>query len=275
MHRIYLSLLLSIGFLSLASQVAPVMGPINGADTVCSAPAAPQQYSASASNSPNSYTWTVVPSNGVVITNSNSPVAGFSFPNTNFNYTIYCQASNAAGTSAPVSFTVDVYETPTVTFSGVNTMFCQGSSTNLSASPTVLSGSSTMTYSWSPSAGLSGTTGQSVIASPSVTTTYTLLVGMGICSNTAKITLTVQTCVGIEDFKQDGKNRLLIYPNPSSGNLNIKSATAEKVQVFNQLGQAIKTLELAPDKEVQISGLTNGIYFIRTEHTSYKVVVNH
>jgi hypothetical protein len=50
-----------------------------------------------------------------------------------------------------------------------------------------------LSYSWSPATGLSGTTGASVTASPSITTTYTVTVtnNQGGCTNTNTATVTV------------------------------------------------------------------------------------
>ena len=63
---------------------------------------------------------------------------------------------------------------------------CPGVSTTLSATGASF-------YSWTPSAGLSNTTSANPIASPSTTTTYTVLgSGPGVgCINTAKVTVTV------------------------------------------------------------------------------------
>lgn len=72
---------------------------------------------------------------------------------------------------------------PTVAVTGGGTI-CAGTSTTLTASGAT-------DYTWSPSAGLSSTTGASVIASPIVTTTYTVTGLVGICSSTATSTITV------------------------------------------------------------------------------------
>jgi len=58
-----------------------------------------------------------------------------------------------------------------------NTTICNGGNTSLSATGTT--GDATLTYSWSPAAGLSATVGTPVTASPTVTTTYTLTVTDG------------------------------------------------------------------------------------------------
>ena len=83
-------------------------------------------------------------------------------------------------------YTMDVIVTPlpVVLISGTNAI-CPGGTTTLTAS-----GAST--YAWSPSSGLSATSGSSVDASPSSTTTYTVTGtdGSG-CSATDDITITV------------------------------------------------------------------------------------
>ena len=193
MLKKYLSLfcILFLSFYGKTQLLIPVMNPLQGPSNVCSAPSAGANYTASASNSPVSYQWSVSsPSTGVVIANPTASVTNISFPNTNLTYTLVCTASNSAGTSAPVVLIIKVYETPTVTFSG-SQFFCQGSSTNLTASPTIISASSTLSYNWTPSTGLSSTNGPSVNASPNVTTTYSVLLTIATCTNLAMVTITV------------------------------------------------------------------------------------
>lgn len=164
----------------------PVINPISGSSVICSSPSTPASFTASASNSPDYYGWSVYPYNGVVIINDSSSVSTISFPSSNGTFTVYCSATNEFGTSTAVSYVVTVFETPNVSFSGSNT-FCQGSSTNLSASSTILGASTTVSYNWAPSYGLNTTSGSNVIANPSVSTNYTVTATKGICSNTAQI----------------------------------------------------------------------------------------
>ncbi len=82
------------------------------------------------------------------------------------------------------SANITVYSAPTITVGG-STAICAGASTTLSAS-------GGLTYTWSPAAGLSSTAGASVVASPTVTTTYTVTgVNSTGCTNTATVTITV------------------------------------------------------------------------------------
>ncbi|MCG9911758.1 MAG: T9SS type A sorting domain-containing protein [Flavobacteriales bacterium] len=79
---------------------------------------------------------------------------------------------------------ITVNALPTVSAGAVNPTFCSGGSTTLNAS-----GAST--YTWSPSTGLSATTGNSVTASPTSPTTYTVTGTLAGCSNTAQVTLNI------------------------------------------------------------------------------------
>ncbi len=183
--------IIGIFALQMSAQIIPVMGPIMGPSNVCSLPAAGSTFSCNASNGPTSYQWSVMsPSTGVIIANPTSSVTLITFPNTNLTYTLVCTASNAAGTSSPSVLIVKVYETPTVTFSGAQS-FCQGSSTNLSASPTIISASSSLSYSWSPGSSLNTTNSLNVVANPNATTTYSLFLSIATCTNLATITVTV------------------------------------------------------------------------------------
>jgi len=69
----------------------------------------------------------------------------------------------------------------------LQTEICQGDQTTLTATGAV-------NYSWSPTTGLSSSTGSSVLASPSATTTYTVTgTNANGTSNTAQITVTVNS----------------------------------------------------------------------------------
>jgi hypothetical protein len=190
MVKIYSLLLFFSIFLigGLQAQV-PVMNPITGASVVCSPPSSAPVYSASASNAPTSYSWIVVPSASVVIATPSSSTTSINFPTPNGTYTVYCFATNGSGSSSPVSFVVNVFETPNVTFSGA-TSFCQGSSTNIMASSTMMSASPTIFYGWSPPTGLNTTFGQFVSASPTTVTNYTVNAMNGSCIGTGTITIT-------------------------------------------------------------------------------------
>ena len=122
-----------------------------------------------------------------------SPVAGtgnaISFGNQTIadTYTVVAtDTTTSCMASMTGSATVTVNPPPTVaiTPSGSTTL-CSGSSVGL-----IASGAST--YSWAPGTGLSSTTGASVMASPTATTTYTVTAtDVNGCGMTARVTVTV------------------------------------------------------------------------------------
>lgn len=245
---LFFSILFFVIFSINAQVLVPVMNPISGPANVCSVPAAGVTYSASASNNPVSYQWSILsPSAGIIISSPNSNTTNITFPNTNLNYTLICTATNAAGTSAPVIFIIKVYETPTVTFTG-NQSFCQGSSTNLSASPTIISASSTLFYNWSPSSGLNTTTGPSVTANPSVTTTYSVLLTIATCTNMALITVTVNAypsftpVVSNTLFCQLSNQTLTINGNANSYSINALPTSTQSILNYSLAGGVLITV---------------------------------
>ncbi len=90
--------------------------------------------------------------------------------------------------SYTVTANFDLYVFPIVSISG-NTTIAQGSSTTLTAS-------GADSYTWEPATGLSSTTGSSVIATPSVTTTYLVRANPNTCVVYKYITVTVTGTVG-------------------------------------------------------------------------------
>lgn len=111
----------------------------------------------------------------------------FTVPIVPGNYTVlYSYTFPPTGCTNIASATITVNPRPAISISG-NPNVCFGGSTMLNAS-----GGST--YSWTPSAGLSSTTGASVIASPSSNTVYTVTGtdGNG-CSNSTSISMDVDS----------------------------------------------------------------------------------
>lgn len=94
-----------------------------------------------------------------------------------------CTATNNVNVGQPAQPIV-------VNITSATNPICQGASTTLTASAT--GGTPGYTYSWSPSQGLNTTTGATVIANPTATTTYTVLVtDANNCTESKSITVTV------------------------------------------------------------------------------------
>lgn len=90
-------------------------------------------------------------------------------------------------TSARVPVVATVTPAPAVNINAGATALCLGQSTTLTATST----NPNYTYQWSPSTGLSGTTGATVTAQPTTTITYTVIGTDGACANIDSITISV------------------------------------------------------------------------------------
>ena len=114
-------------------------------------------------NNPTSWAWSFPGGTPSSSTSQNPGVVCFSTQGT---YTVTLAVTNTGGTNSS-SQTVTVYNTPN-TSAGNDTAVCAGISTTLHAT----GGTS---FVWSPATGLNNSTSANPIATPSVTTTYTVV----------------------------------------------------------------------------------------------------
>ena len=136
------------------------------------------------------YTWSAPASGGLVTTIGQTVTAN---PTANTTYTVsYSDINTCPG--------VPLIKTTTLTFSASpsfpvtsnpSTNICPGQTATLTA------GGGAGTYAWTPGATLSATTGSVVIASPSVTTTYSVTKTAGGCTSTTVITVPVTSASGL------------------------------------------------------------------------------
>jgi hypothetical protein len=269
MKQLY-SVLSLFFFVTTAFGQAPTCDPIGGPGVLCSAPSAAEIFSTTASGAV-SYSWMVNPPSGVVITNPTGSVTGISFPNTYSLYTIAVYATNSAGDGPAVFKNVTVYETPQVSFSGGG-FVCQGSSTMLSASPTMKAASSTLSFGWTPTAGMTGANTLSVTVTPPVSVIYTLNLALGNCTNSVTYNVTVGSCVGLN--KQDAlKNMFDLFPNPSNGEITFSSEKPQNINIVNQSGQVVRRIYVFSDTRAILSDLPSGVYFAVSESRRVKFII--
>ncbi|MCC7303689.1 MAG: gliding motility-associated C-terminal domain-containing protein [Bacteroidia bacterium] len=126
-----------------------------------------------------SYTWTPAASlNNSTIAN---PVAS---PTVTTTYTVTVSNGSCSSTA---TVTVTVFTPPSPTASANTNPICSGSTTQLS-------GTGGASYSWTPASSLNNSTISNPLASPTVTTTYTLTVtDANGCTGTTTVTVTVNT----------------------------------------------------------------------------------
>ena len=130
----------------------------------------------------NTYTWTL--STGGTSSASTLTVT----PPATASYTVAATTTAGCANTQTISITVN----PTPTVSVVNAVGVSvGNDTLCTGGATYLTASGATTYSWSPSTGLNTHLGLHVTASPTTTTTYTLLGTLGACTSIITPTITV------------------------------------------------------------------------------------
>jgi hypothetical protein len=159
--------------------------------------------------------------------------------------------------------TVSIDSVPNVSFIGLPPTACLGSTLTLNGNPAggIYSGT-----------GVSGNTfNASTAGTKQVYYTYVNANG---CTNTAAGTLTVAACTGINESKTDS-NFLVVYPNPNSGDFEIRGSKKENLILTNELGQIIDKFKLGDENNftVKIHALSSGVYFVGNGTVQQKIIV--
>ncbi len=171
----------------------------------------------------NTYSWS--PSDGLSCTTCGNPVAT---PTVTTTYSV--KGTNGGACSAKDSIDIVVNPIPTLTVSPTDTTIIVGQSVNLKAKS---SGSVT----WSPSTGLSSTTGDSIIATPTVTTTYTATVTLNSCTISEIVIIKVNASLyvpsGFTPNSGNENSKLYVLPELSVG------LTLQEFRVYNRWGEEV------------------------------------
>ena len=128
--------------------------------------------------SPFRYSWTSVPA-GFTSSAASATVT----PDTTTTY--YLTVTDTCGSTVTDSVTATVVQTPVVSASALSSLYCTG------GTAVTLTAAGATTYSWNNSGSLSSSTGDTVYASPSGTTIYTVTGTTAGCSATATATVSV------------------------------------------------------------------------------------
>ncbi len=190
------------------------------------------------------------------------------------NYTTSSITTTASGTytlsvpsgSCSSSQTLALIVSPGNVSIGASALtICQGASVNLTANGTGMT-----SYTWN-----TGATTPTIAATPSISTTYSVAgTNTAGCVYSANQIINVSLCTGIEQNSLDNAG-ISIFPNPNSGTFNIQSKKEEIVTITNELGQLIQTINLNTQNKFKytVTNLSSGIYFIGTDRTKQKIVV--
>ncbi len=169
---------------------------------------------------PVTYSWTpsgsLSPSTGTVV---------IANPATTTNYTVTATASSCPVFTNAVQVTVNAL--PTTGTSITTTVICSGfSSSNITAT-------GANTYSWSPAAGLNTTTGNSVTATPTITTIYTVTGSNNCATLNATRTVSVQNVPTTPSPTVFGSGVWNVYCYNSSAFVNLFGFYTENNLNFN------------------------------------------
>jgi hypothetical protein len=65
-----------------------------------------------------------------------------------------------------------------------------------------------------------------------------------------------------------------IYPNPNNGDFTILIPTKGTYTIMNAIGQIVETMDLKEDaQQINVSGLSQGIYYVIGKSSKVKIVV--
>ncbi len=200
----------------------------------------------------NVYTWSTGSTAASITVNS---IGTYSVLVTN---TIGCQASDVINVTSKAKPTVSlVFTTPTT--------FCADDNTSKILTQGTPSGG---TYIGAAITGNTFTANQAGQGSHIVLYTIT---GSNGCSNTAKDTLTVNACVGVEELTNE--MNFNVYPNPTTGVFTLDLTTSSDIKgvlyitsidgkvVLNDVIEGNGLIS----KSINISDLANGIYYLKLE----------
>ena len=126
---------------------------------------------------------------------------------------------------------------------------------------------SPLTFAWSPNYNISDTTYQHPLVWPDTTTVYNLIVtdSIGCISTFLEDWIVNVTSTNINNLQT--KSNILIYPNPSSGNVQLtmsKEQLGSRIEIVNINGKTVLSVIARETKQsLDVSGLAKGIYFVK------------
>lgn len=218
-----------------------------------------------------SVTLTATGANSYVWSNSLPLANNVVSPTVTTTYSVVGTAnlSNISCTNS-ASYQVQVNPTPTVLAVADRTSICR-------SEQVILTASGASSYTWSNSQNTA-----SISLTPTIITTLSYSVtGLDAngCSGIGTVSVKVNGCVGITE--QSGANGVIIFPNPSSGDLNLHNVYNQEIAVliYTELGQKLLTVELNARNNyfVRLSDLAPGVYFIKADgenlHEVRKIVI--
>jgi hypothetical protein len=135
--------------------------------------------------------------------------------------------------------------------------------------PVTLNGSGGVAYVWT--SGVS----DGVAFTPSVTATYSVNgTDANGCADTASIQIVINPCTAGINGKSISQNVISVYPNPSNGNMTIKSdKELGSITVYNSLGEVVYSQSVnLTQHQIDLSKQAQGIYFLQAQGTYTRLI---
>jgi hypothetical protein len=168
-------------------------------------------------------------------------------PSVSSTYTV---TNTNGGCSDTIVALVQVNPLPVILASASPSLICQAESA-------LLASSGANTYLWSM-----GGNSSSVTVTPLSTAIYTVT-GKDIngCVSSATVSLTVNSCVGLDSYAAPVAVKL--YPNPNTGEFVIESPATGRALISNALGESVLALQLEAGRNtVGLGNLAKGLYWV-------------
>ena len=143
-----------------------------------------------------------------------------------------------------------------------------------SGETTTLEATGGITYSWSPTTGLSDPDAAITDANPTETTTYTCsITNDDDCMVSAEVTVTIDGQIGVDERAQ---TNFEIHPNPSKGIVQIQLGELtdlDKIEVYTTDGKLVFSQEYQNQIEnltLDLSGLATGVYYVKLSNDEFE-----
>jgi hypothetical protein len=126
-------------------------------------------------------------------------------------------------------------------------------------------------YQWvdcnNNNAPIAGATSQSF--TPTVSGSYAVKITTSDCIQYSSCMNVSMDNVGLENNEQHFVN---IFPNPANNVLNVELKDMAKIQILSLAGQVILDLDAAQTHQVDLSSLSQGVYFVRVNNETMRFV---
>lgn len=245
---------------TLTSAAPATPGAISGTAAICEASTL-NAYSIAAVSGATTYTWTV-PAGATIVSGQGTTSITVTAGTT--GGTISVVASSSCGTSSASTFTLTVNPLPVVS---------QGALSNacINWSSFALTGGSPAGGTYTGTGVSSGSFDPATSGVGTYPITYT--VTQSGCTNTATVSITVDACAGIEENNED---LVVIYPNPTHGDLTILGIDMDKFKTIELLDVSGRLVEKwvvkSSEMNIDLSKHAQGAYTLRINGNGLEIV---